>query len=145
MIGRRRPRDTAGKIDQESQRELDHRRHEARFRLSDQNASPGGRCDVDVANIDGAAHHRAKSRQALEDHGRDRRRTISDDEVDAARHADHALRIERRLALMHYDLDQLLQSGKRAGAVVLPPRERGVSQEKLLHAAELTPATWRKN
>ena len=80
-------------------------------------------------------HHRAKPRQALEDHSRYRRRAIGDDEIDAARHADHALRIERRLALVQHDLDQVLQSREGAGPIVLPPRERGMGQEKLIHTA----------
>jgi hypothetical protein len=41
------------------------------------------------------------------------------------------LRIERRVALMQNDLDQLLQARQRPRTVVLLPRQRHVRKQKL--------------
>ena len=140
MVGRSRAAHPTGKVNQETKGEFDHRLHEARLGMGHQDARPRGSGHVDVPDVDGAPHDGTEPRQAFEDDGRHGRRTIGNDEVDAARHPDHALRIERRLALVQHDLDQLLQPREGAGPIVLPPGERGVGQEKLVHAAELTPA-----
>ena len=91
VIGRRRARDAAREIDQEADGQLDHRLHEARLGMGHQHARLRGRRHVDVADVDGAAHHDLELRQAREDLGRHRRRAVGDDEVDVLRRGDHAL------------------------------------------------------
>ena len=91
VIGRRRARDAAREIDQEADGQLDHRFHEARLGVGHQHPRFRCRRDVDVADVDGAPHHDLEPGQALEDHGRHRRRAIGDDEVDVPRRGDHAL------------------------------------------------------
>ena len=49
--------------------------------------------------------------------------------IDVARRRDHALGIERGVALVQCDLDQFLQAGECPRAVVLPPGQRHVSEK----------------
>ena len=129
MIGRRRARDAAREIDQEADGQLDHRFHEAGFGVGHQHPRFRCRRDVDVADVDGAPHHGLEPRQALEDHGRHRRRAIGDDEVGVPRRGDHTRRIERRVNFMQPHLDQLLKARERPRAVVLPARQGRVGQQ----------------
>ena len=54
----------------------------------------------------------------------------------SAGHGDHARRIERRVAFMQGDLDQLLQARQRPRAVILAARLRHVGEQKL-HSGSL--------
>ncbi len=57
-------RDAARQVDHQAERQLDHRLHEARLGMGHQHARFGGGGDVDVADVDGAAHHHLEPGQA---------------------------------------------------------------------------------
>ena len=58
----------------------------------------------------------ARPGQAGEDFARHRRGAVGDDQIDAAGRCDQSFGIERRVALVQDDLDQLLQARASARA-----------------------------
>jgi hypothetical protein len=98
--------------------------------MSHQHAGGRRRRDVDVADIDGAAHHRLEARQGSEDLARYGRGAVGNDQIDLASGDDQAGRIERRLALVQDDIDQRLQARQRAGAVILRACPRHVAEQQ---------------
>jgi len=124
-------RDAAREVDQQAKRELDHRLHEARLGVGHQHARLRSGGDIDVADVDGAAHHDLEPWKAGKDLTRHRRSAVGDDEIDAAGHGDHARCIERRLAFVQGDLNQLLQARQGPRAVILAPRLRHMCKQKL--------------
>ena len=133
MIIRRRPRHPARQIDQEADRELRHRRHEARPGPRHQHTRRGRGCDVDIADIDRAANEGAQLRKPRKNLAWTFGQAVGDDDIDIARGLDQAGRVQRVVAFMQDDLCQRPQAVQAALAVILAPGLGRMGQQNFCH------------
>ena len=129
MIIRRRTRHAARQVDHEAERELRHRRHEAGRGARHQHAGLRRGRDIDVADIDGAADHRAQFRQLRKDLAPALGHAIGDDDVGVLCGPDETGGVERVGPFMQLDVGEVAQALQRALAVILPPEVRRWGQQ----------------
>jgi hypothetical protein len=122
-------------IDHEAERELGDRIDEARARARDQDAGRRGGADVDVPDVDRAAHEGDQVRQPLEHRRGTLRRAVGDDHLRALRALDQLLGRERVAGLVQAHLAELPQPDQRLVAVVVGARLGRVGQENGRHDA----------
>ena len=102
-IGAGRIRDAAGKVDHHADGKLGNRIDEARARPRHQHAGLRRGADVDVADVDGAAHEGHEVRQLREDFRGPFGLAVGDDHGAAGGELDHLCRRQRPTGLVQAD------------------------------------------
>src|SRR4051812_11848676 len=128
----------AGKINQETNDQFSDRSDEAGTRLRDEHAGTARRGDVDVADVDGAAHEGDELPQPLEHFSRAGRLSIQNDEVATRRSADEGFSLQERSLFVENDVALPSESRQRARAVIELHRLRRMRQQYLQ-------AAWRRS
>src|SRR5207247_4019822 len=98
--------DAARQVHHESKHHLGHRRDEAGARLRDEHARFARRGNVDVADVDRAAHERHQVRQALEYLGWPWRLPVGDYDLAVFSGTDQLLALKRFFSFVELDLSE---------------------------------------
>src|SRR6185437_16513181 len=132
----------ADQTDDESERHLGDRRRESGRRVSHQHTLLTGTGDIDVADIDRAAHERHDVGRPVEERLFARRLPIRHDDLAAARFRQQRLRAQHLSCRVDAQLAELLQGGDRARSIVIRQHLGAVGEEDAGHGGRLV--AWRR-